>query len=900
MPSKSSSSESFSARGFLVVVCLLGIAALLATLLLPPVAGDHLPLLPVGIALTLAAFAGTRKVYLLHSRQPDELRYVTLGFLVTFGTLLALGIRAGVLAGIVSTLAADLYPRRTQLRYLLFNMASIVTTAWCSGQVFALFNHGVGMVRPGSLPAVFAAMTTYFFLNAGLLAKMISLTSRRSLRILWHKDFMWAFPPHLLGAAYVAFAVMFVSDSRTLLLGAAVVPFALQYYNKLYADHVAETQQLIDKLEAGKKELEAGKEELSELYLSTVKSLATAIAAKDQYTHAHIHRVQHYAVSIAQNMGVSGAELEAIRTGAVLHDIGKLGVPDYVLLKPGRLTPDEFEKMKRHPVVGADILEPVQFPWPVSDVVRHHHEKWDGTGYPDGLAGEAIPLSARILSVADVYDALTSDRPYRTAWPRQKTLDFLITEAGMQFDPQVVRAFLEVVDQVDLTMQELELVTASAEAITGQPSAASTASGVSRQIGHSAWELWVFYEISQKLNLPIPMQWRLTQLVEKLTAIRQGTTCAFFLYDAPPSRVFDTPLPEGLRLPSAWPAQNSAASDNNAALANGNKGDGADETPSEPRLRVYAAAGHNADVLLNHSLLDANAPSAIAARHRRTARGPYNAEGLTWSVSEDDTRPVRSILIVPLLHGEDVLGTMTFYHRDPDAFSADDEHLLTMIAEQVQTALSQEQEYVRAYSNANTDALTGLNNMRYLRQKMDSLLPPHNGRNCALLYLDLDNFKNMNTRFGHPQGSRVLREVAQLLPRELRPTDMAVRYGGDEFVIVLPQSGETGAREVAARIRSAVQNYRPDFLSDFDASCHLDVSIGIACAPHDSGSLEDLIAIADRRMFQTKTEQKQREGRIEREGRTEKEVRCLFSEPLCLDTAVVASVLEKWKVVSSQ
>ena len=136
-------------------------------------------------------------------------------------------------------------------------------------------------------------------------------------------------------------------------------------------------------------------------------------------------------------MGLDGDELEGLNTGALLHDIGKLGVPEYVLLKPGRLTDEEFAKIKKHPEIGAAILDPVEFPWPVLPVVKYHHEKWDGTGYPEGLEGEDIPLTARILAVADVYDALTSNRSYRNAWTHERALDVIQRRTpGTHFDPR--------------------------------------------------------------------------------------------------------------------------------------------------------------------------------------------------------------------------------------------------------------------------------------------------------------------------------------------------------------------------------------------------------------------------------------------------------------------------------
>ncbi len=178
---------------------------------------------------------------------------------------------------------------------------------------------------------------------------------------------------------------------------------------------------------------------MAELHLRTIEALALAIDAKDHTTHDHLQRVRVYAIEIGKEMGLSAVELEALRAAALLHDIGKLAVPEHIINKPGRLSPEEFEKMKIHPVVGGEILERVNFPYPVVPIVRAHHEKWNGTGYPDGLKEEQIPMGARILSVVDCLDALTSDRQYRRGIPLEEAMQYMVSQAGKQFDPQVVK-----------------------------------------------------------------------------------------------------------------------------------------------------------------------------------------------------------------------------------------------------------------------------------------------------------------------------------------------------------------------------------------------------------------------------------------------------------------------------
>jgi putative nucleotidyltransferase with HDIG domain len=184
--------------------------------------------------------------------------------------------------------------------------------------------------------------------------------------------------------------------------------------------------------------------------MSTIQAFAMAIDAKDQVTHGHIRRVQQYTMETARALGVTDdKQLRAIEAAALLHDTGKLAVPEYILNKPGPLTPAEFDKMKEHAAVGANILKSIDFPYPVEPIVRHHHENWDGRGYPDGLQGQEIPLGARILSVVDCYDALTSDRPYRPRMTRQQAEHILLDRRGTMYDPWVVDGFLQILDSLE-------------------------------------------------------------------------------------------------------------------------------------------------------------------------------------------------------------------------------------------------------------------------------------------------------------------------------------------------------------------------------------------------------------------------------------------------------------------
>ncbi|MBA4379975.1 MAG: hypothetical protein C0393_04705 [Anaerolinea sp.] len=189
-------------------------------------------------------------------------------------------------------------------------------------------------------------------------------------------------------------------------------------------------------------DLQRSNVELILAYDSTLEGWSKALDLRDKETEGHSQRVTDMTLKIARVMGISDTELVHVRRGALLHDMGKMGVPDAILHNPGPLTDEEWAVMRKHPQYAFDMLSPIAYLRPALDIPGCHHEKWDGTGYPRGLKGEQIPLAARIFAVVDVYDALTSDRPYRKAWPKEKTIKHIKAEAGAHFDPQVVEAFL--------------------------------------------------------------------------------------------------------------------------------------------------------------------------------------------------------------------------------------------------------------------------------------------------------------------------------------------------------------------------------------------------------------------------------------------------------------------------
>src|SRR5882672_6531263 len=287
-----------------------------------------------------------------------------------------------------------------------------------------------------------AALTAvYFGLNSGLLAIAIALESNTPIPAVWKR--LWPLSVNYVAAASAAFCFVIVMRSAGAAAALAVAPLVVVLHLTLRAitGRLSDAEQYVQTVD--------------KLYLSTIETLATAIEAKDGVTSDHIRRVQKFAIGLAKALGVADEKtIKAINAAALLHDTGKLAVPEHILNKPGKLTPIEFEQMKLHVDVGADILSSIDFPYPVVPIVRAHHENWDGSGYPRGLKGEEIPIGARILSVVDCYDALTSDRPYRAALTDSEAMKIVLDRRGKMYDPAVVDTFARVYREIAAEVME--------------------------------------------------------------------------------------------------------------------------------------------------------------------------------------------------------------------------------------------------------------------------------------------------------------------------------------------------------------------------------------------------------------------------------------------------------------
>ena len=387
--------------------------------------------------LTLVSGSATVKL-------PSIAAHISVSETFLFSAVLLFGPSAGVATVILDALIITFVRIGRSKRnsdQILFNLSAPALAMWVGAHLFYITSglQPLHNLRPDerlNLSALIGPLLlfaiVYFCLNSGLVACAVAFARGAKPFEIWKKHFVWLSLNYFGGASVAAHLVIYTRQFDWTFLG-VTIPLLLVLY-MTFRTSMARVADATKHLE-----------ELNALYLATVQTLAAAIDAKDQVTHGHIRRVQHYAVALAHAIGVKDEmQVRAIQAAAVLHDTGKIAVPEAILNKPGPLDPNEFAVMKQHAAVGADIISSIRFPYPVEPIVRHHHENWDGSGYPTGLGGTQIPIGARILAVVDCFDALTSDRPYRRRMSDADALAIISERRGRMYDPLVVDAFLRI------------------------------------------------------------------------------------------------------------------------------------------------------------------------------------------------------------------------------------------------------------------------------------------------------------------------------------------------------------------------------------------------------------------------------------------------------------------------
>jgi diguanylate cyclase (GGDEF)-like protein/putative nucleotidyltransferase with HDIG domain len=737
---------------------------------------------------------------------------LSVNFLFILVGIAELGYSEALTLGAVAMLAQSLYPGRPTAMQLTFNVcAGALSTAFA----YLVYHNALCNELIGSRPLLLCLTASiYFIVNAGCIAVVISFSEGKPLQKILVDCYFWSFPYYLVGAG-IAGAISWLNHAfnwETSLLFVPAIYLIFRSY-RLY----------LGKLEDEKRHVE----EIANLHLRTIEALALAIEAKDQTTHAHLQRVRIYAIEVAKELGMKGAELEALHAAALLHDIGKLAVPEHIISKPGRLTPEEFEKMKIHTVVGAEILERVRFPYPVVPIVRAHHEKWDGSGYPYGLKGTEIPIGARILSAVDYLDALASDRQYRRAMPLDEVMQRISGESGKSFDPKVVEvlrkryrnlenlALAKSAEDGNMALpSEIKITRGPAPAAGFENAAVSDSPGRETtflsSIAAARQEAQALFELSQDLGASLSLSETLSVFSVKLKPMVPYDAIAIYIQRG------DELIPEYVN------------GDNYRLFAS---------------LRIPVGDGLSGWVARNKKPIVNGNPSVEPG---------YLNDPEKFST-------LRSALALPLEGVSGVIGVLALYRADRDAFTSD--HLRILLAVSGKMALSIENalKYQQAESSATTDYLTGLPNARSLFLQLDRELARCKRDNVSLTLMvcDMNGFKKINDRFGHLEGNRVLRLFAQALKDSCREYDYVARMGGDEFVVIAPGLAADAAAKKAEQLRALAKQ------AGFDVCAEemLSLSVGLAVSPEDGNDAEQLLTQADRRMYLEKQKQPSQEDR---------------------------------------
>jgi diguanylate cyclase (GGDEF)-like protein/putative nucleotidyltransferase with HDIG domain len=637
----------------------------------------------------------------------------------------------------------------------------------------------------------------HYIINSGIASVVFALRRRVSIAAAWKESFLWTSLSYFAGSIAACLIVKLIEIVSFYAFIIAVPIAAITYFSyKVY----------LDNLEASNRHAE----QVAELHLRTIEALAIAIDAKGEVSHDHVHRVQVYATGLARIFGLSEAEVEALKAGALLHDIGKLAVPDYILNKPGPLTTAEFDKMKVHTVVGAEILERVGFPYPVVPVVRHHHERWDGRGYPDGLKGEQIPMTARILAACDCFDAVREDRQYRKAMTREQAIQILRDGSGTVFDPQVISAFLENLDEFEAEIRSMRVEPQRAQ----DRRAEKTPETVRLEGDHRAFErirsanreLITLYYIAQTIGTSLDLRDTFAVFASRLEDIVSYTTCVLYL-----------------------------------------------QKTDSTEVEVVHTAGRHVERFKGRRMPSGSgiAGWVVANRHPMHNCDPA-LDFDTMKVEVPDK--YKTATVVPLMKDEEVLGALALYSAEVASYDTDHLRLMEAVAKLASDAIANALQHERIETSALTDVITSLPNARALRYRFEEEADRARRHRdvFSVVMMDLDGFKAVNDRLGHQAGDHLLKELGRLLLTHVRSSDFLCRYAGDEFVAIL-QTGPEEVNELVSRIQKAVDTH------DFGlgaSNVYVGLSLGSASFGNDGNTLDELLLAADRAMYVDKNRRK--------------------------------------------
>src|SRR5579864_3781899 len=737
---------------------------------------------------------------------------MSVNFLFILLGVLELSLPETLVIGCTASLAQSVWQLRGRLDpvKVLFNVCGMMANA--TALTYLTYYSLVGRFGSNKPILLMVAALVFFLANTLPTSIVIALTETKTSRKVWSERYFWAFPYSLVGAAVVGLVgiVNRRAGWQTSLLVLPVIYWVYRSY-RLY----------LGRLEAEKERVEVEKrhvEQIASLNMRTIEALALAIEAKDHTTHTHLQRVRTYAIEVAKQLNLDEGEIEALRAAALLHDIGKLAVPEQIINKPGKLTPEEFEKMKVHPLVGAEILERVAFPYPVAPIVRSHHEQWDGTGYPEGISGENIPIGARILAAVDCLDALASHRQYRPALPLAEAMQKVKEKSGSWFDPSIVTILESRYIELERLAQMSEDTSANiglsrtVRAERGLAPAAGfertdpTHSGVENtdfltSIASARQEAQTMFELSQDLGVSLSLSETLSVLSMRLRRMIPYDSIAVFVNR------------------NGWLLPELVSGENFRMLSS---------------LKIKVGEG---------------LCGWVAANCKPIVNGNPQVEA-GYVVDPGKHIALQSALAVPLEGLNGVVGVLAMYQTNRDAFTPDHLRILLAVASKVALSVENALKYQQAESSATTDYLTGLPNARslFVHLAQEVARCRRMKSSLAVLLCDIDGFKQINDSFGHLEGDKLLREFTTRLKDVCRGYDYVARMGGDEFVITAPGLTAEAAKEKAARLnQAAIDSGRQVCGREI-----ITLSVGTAFCPDDGYDVEKLLAEADRRMYSMK------------------------------------------------
>jgi diguanylate cyclase (GGDEF)-like protein/putative nucleotidyltransferase with HDIG domain len=650
-----------------------------------------------------------------------------------------------------------------------------------------------------AIVALFTIAVVWFLVNTTTLSLALSLSGKKSFWAVCREG-VALYLLNFLGSAAAAGLISVFYEQVGILIFVLSIPIAVILY-KLHHFYVEKYVQAQDHIS-----------ELNKLYLQTVEALASAVDAKDRYTHGHIRRVQAYAAKLASLLGVnSDKELLAIQAGALLHDIGKIAIPEYILNKPTALTETEYDKMKIHPVVGAHMLSTIEFPYPLIPMVKWHHERWDGNGYPDGLKGEEIPLNARILALVDCYDALTTNRPYRSPMERDQVIQFFQREAGRSYDPRVVQTFVDHLEEMEAAGKAVVL---------------------------DATDIWGIREIATPANANLRPLEKVQPTVTYGRALNAGPEVQRELYSVfefvradfeclTPQEVFSF---MGRRL------ENLIRFDAGVFYA-------ADLTQG------IVSAGHTVGEATESLrgltlMLEQKLTGWVAANNQALCNLPPFPDFLNCP----QPRPAFQIsAIAPMNRQNQVLGAISLYRKDSAKFTDEEFRRLEIIASQTAILLAKCSKDVD-HSQLLVDNLTNLPNgfQLYLMFDQVAMDAARYEYPLAILSINLDDIKGIRRKWGHMSGDEAIRIAARYIKSELREADLLVRYTGEEVIAISPKTSVEQAEALKSRLQNQLDHFK--FAVRSDTEIALQVSVGIAIFPDDGSDLETLLTTAELRM----------------------------------------------------